>query len=201
MCKDDKKSKNKLKPGRRGKKISEKTIKTAAKDDEAKRLTDGREAEILALKRMGLTVAEIAKKIGVSVPTLKRACRVNPNLQEVYACQAYRIEYVQTRLFIDFKLRKLSERGQLKFLEILLSSQLVSLRKKLLEIEAAMKLNGLLSPDDRLEIDGVTEADIDRVMKTLSWRGNRDGGNETLFEGKSDYVDHDEIVKKNNAIG
>ena len=64
-----------------------------------------------------------------------------------------------------------------------------------------MKLNGLLSPDDRLEIDGVTEADIDRVMKTLSWRGNRDGGNETLFEGKSDYIDHDEIVKKNNAIG
>ena len=109
MRKDDKKDKSKLKPGRRGKKVNDKAIKTAAKDEEAKRLTDGREAEILALKRMGLKVAEIAKKIGVSVPTLKRACRVNPNLQEVYACQAYRIEYVQTRLFIDFKLRKLSE--------------------------------------------------------------------------------------------
>ena len=37
MRKDDKKDKSKLKPGRRGKKVNDKAIKTAAKDEEAKR--------------------------------------------------------------------------------------------------------------------------------------------------------------------
>lgn len=168
---------------------------------EALFLTEGREPEILALKKMGLTVAEIAKKIGISVSTLKRACRVNPNLQDVYACKEYRIEYVQTRLFLDFKNKKLSERGKLKYFEILLHSRLLDTRKRLIDIETAMKLNNMLPPDDRLEIDGVTEEDIDRVMQTLSKKGNREGGDRKFYEGQSDYEDHYEVVPKNNAIG
>lgn len=161
----------------------------------------GKIPEISALRALGLKAADIAKHLGVSLATLKRFCRSCPDLQEVCASQAYRVEYVQTQLFLDFKTGALSERGKLKYYEILLNSQLLKLKKHLLEIEAALRLNGLLAPDDRLEIEGITEADIDSVMQSLSRRGERETGDRGLYEGKSDYADHYEVVPKNNAIG
>ena len=131
---------------------------------------------ILGLKAMGLKLEEIAEKIGVSAPTLKRYCRLNPDLQDVCACLTYRREYVTAQIMQDFQDNKLSERGKLKFLEILNYNEILQLKKKLLEIEVSLREKGEIPEESRLEIFGISEDGLTKTMIGMTKRGQREKG-------------------------
>lgn len=131
---------------------------------------------ILGLKAMGLSIPEIAEKIGVSAIQLKRYCRLNPDLQDVCACLTYRREYVTAAIMQDFKDNKLTERGRLKFLEILNYNEILQLKKKLLEIEVSLKEKGDIPEESRLEIFGISEDGLTRTMVGMTKRGQEAKG-------------------------
>lgn len=131
---------------------------------------------ILGLKAMGLSLAEIAEKINVPAPTLKKYCRLNPDLQDVCACLTYRREYVTAQIMQDFIDGKLSERGRLKFLEILNYNEILALKKKLLEIEVSLKEKGEIPEEARLEIYGISEDGLSKTMFGMTKRGKEARG-------------------------
>ena len=135
---------------------------------------------ILGLKAMGLTIPEIAEKINVPAVTLKKYCRMNPDLQDVCACLTYRREYVTAQIMQDFIDGKLSERGRLKFLEILNYNEILKLKKKLLEIEVSLKEKGELPEEARLEIYGISEDGLTKTMLGMTRRGQREKGDYSL---------------------
>lgn len=186
----------------------EKELKRAEKETEKKLLAarlQGEIPRILALRKMGLSQTEIAKQLGVSIGTFKRYCRDCPDLQEVCACRAYREEYVMASLFRAFcspiREEQLSEKGKLKFLEILLKAGLLEIRKKLLELEAELKKAGSLPADMSLTVNGISDDQLSEVMHSLTRRGRRDEKDFDDRTGQSDFAERYEIVDTHTIGG
>ena len=206
--KPKKEDKKPTKTTKKAKYKDEKELKRAEKEAEKKLLFMRLESEtprILALRKMGLSQTEIAKQLNVSIGTLKRFCRESPDLQEVCACRAYREEFVMASLFKAFcsqrKEEQLSEKGKLKFLEILLKAGLLELRKKLLEIETELKKAGSLPADMSLTVNGISDDQLSEVMHSLTRRGRRDEKDFDDRTGQSDFKDHFEIIDAHTIGG
>lgn len=145
---------------------------------------------ILGLKAMGLTIPQIAEKLGVSPATLKRYAREEPDLQDVCCSLDYRREYVLAKHMEDYKAGRMSERGGLKLLEIIANLQLLDIRKDLLRMEKELREKGELSEESRLQISGISEEELNSTMEGMSRRGSRAKGDYFLqTPGQSYYND------------
>ena len=145
--------------------------------------------EILAMRRVGATQAEIAVFLGVTPRQLAAYCKSTPALAEIACTREYREEYVIARLFEDFKSNKLSEKGKLKLAEILLKSGLLDLKKKLVEIETKIKAAAITDDENKeslfdISLSGLSSETIDNVMRGMTCRARGDTDRHA-----SDYID------------